>query len=54
MVLGFSFFDKCEGEIGVMMYFDWVKCIEVDLWEMVLGLLMGGSLWSNIYIGGVV
>ena len=51
-VPGFSFLDKREGEIGVMMHPDWAKRIEADLREMAPGLLTGGSSWSNIYTGG--
>lgn len=51
-VPAFSFLDKRVGGIGMMMHPDWAKRIEADLSTQAIGLLKGGSSWSNIYTGG--
>jgi endonuclease/exonuclease/phosphatase family metal-dependent hydrolase len=51
-VPAFSFLDRRENRIVTMFKPDMAKMIEAKLAEKDIGLLEGGSSWSNIYTGG--
>ena len=51
-VPAFSFFDRSEGEMGILFDPDWARRFEEKFAAQGEGLLKGGSSWSNMFSGG--